>query len=281
MARSIMPEPCPSVQRVDTLPHFAWWVELFWALFFRKAKAFNLLGIDCSVNASVVVLPTIVFAYGGFGWNMVMYLLGMMVSLLLHEIGHAFGGFLVGNPAREICLTGFGGYTILSNLPGATGKDALISVFGPLTNAILVVIVTCVEANLFGLTPLKWFQILFHQVFGNCPSMHFMPESYFIINSFAIFNLYVVMFNLLPAFPLDGGRVVRWFLGIFLCSSTAAVATMFVSRACACIMVVFAVITDIVLDRNPIDFFYLILIAAWVWLGSLAEVWRTERLKEP
>ena len=255
-------------------------MECFLALILRNIKLFSLFGIDCSVNASVVALPVLIFSYGGLGWDMTICLVGVEASMFLHEMGHALGGYLVGNPAREICLTGFGGYTLLSNRPGATGRDAVISILGPLANAMMVLLLMGLETCLFGLTPLKWLRILLLQVFGNSPSMHFLPESYFIINAFAIFNLYVFLFNLLPAFPLDGGRVVRWFLGRFLCPLAAAKVTMFVSRACACLVIVHAIKIDVILDWDPIDLGFLLLVSAWIWLGSLGEVWRTEELYE-
>ena len=107
--------------------------------------------------------------------------------------------------------------------------------------------------------------------------MHFMPDSFSIFNSFAIINMYMLLFNLVPAFPLDGGRCFRVLAERFMPPLTAATVTMFVARVLACAIAIRGVITDLILDRDIFDLGFMIVVAVWIWYGSIAEVWRTEQ----
>lgn len=276
MAILITPMPYTSTKRFELLPFLVQGVESLWALLCWKVRMFTLLGIDFSINASTVALPVFLFACCGLDWTVAIYLLVVVATILIHEIGHAIGGYLVGNPAREIVLIACGGYTIPTEDPGATAGDALMSVFGPLANALTCLLLTILESLLFGGTPGGWLKVLLMEVMGMCPVTDGMPELFDIMAFMAKFNLYVLLFNLIPAFPLDGGRVLRWFSGCFLTPIAAARLTMFVSRACALVIAIQGVIKDVVLDRDFLDLGVLALVVAWIWFGSLAEVWRTE-----
>ncbi len=244
----------------------------------KKARLFDLCGIEFSLNCSAILLPAVLVASCGLDWFSVMLTFGAALSILLHEIGHAIGGHLVGNPAKEIGLIACGGYTILTKVPGATARDALISAFGPLANALVVIALVLLETLIFGLTPWKWACILLYQMLGDGPYMGFMPSFFHVINALAIINTYMLLFNLLPAFPLDGGRVFRCIAGRFLSPLSAASVTMFVARVLACAIAIRGVIIDFVLDRDIFDLFFMILAAVWIWYGSIAEVWRTEQV---
>lgn len=245
-------------------------------LFSKKVRMFELCGIAFFLNWSAIILPAVFVVSCGLDWFTVVLVIGVAFPILVHEIGHAIGGYVVGNPAKEIGLIACGGYTILTRLPGATAKDAIISAFGPLANALVVIAMVFLETLIFGLTPWKWICILIYQMFGDGPNMDFMPSYFHIINTLTIINTYMFLFNLIPAFPLDGGRVLRFIVGQFMAPLPAAKVTMFVSRVCACMVILHAVKTDVVRDWNPFDFCFLILVAAWIWFGSMAEIWRTE-----
>lgn len=246
-------------------------------LFSKKVRMFELCGIEFSLNCSVILLPVMLVASCGLNWFTVILAFGAALSILLHEIGHAIGGHIVGNPATEIGLIACGGYTILTKDPGATAGDALVCAFGPLANALAVLATVIAESCIFGLSPIKWLQILLLQFFGDCPSLHFMPDSFSIFNSFAIINMYMLLFNLVPAFPLDGGRCFRVLAERFMPPLTAATVTMFVARVLACAIAIRGVITDLILDRDIFDLGFMIVVAVWIWYGSIAEVWRTEQ----
>ncbi len=259
------------------LQHAARAMDFLAWLISREIRMFELLGIEFSLNSTAILLPVIIVAYLGLDWRVPILVLGVAASILLHEMGHAIGGYIVGNHAKRIGLIACGGYTLFEEPPGARAKDALISLFGPLTNAMVVIALMLAEARLFGFTALKWFRILLFQVFDDYPSIRFLPDSFFVFNALAMTNIYMFLFNLVPAFPLDGGRCLRVFTGLFLPPRTAANVTMVVARALACAIVVRGVIIDLILDFDIFDMFFMILAAVWIWCGSTAEVWRTEQ----
>ena len=251
-------------------------MEFLGWLFSKKIKLFELCGVELSLNITAILLPAVLVASCGLGWFVVIVVFEIAASILLHEAGHALGGFIVGNPAREIGLIACGGYTRFAKMPGATASDALVCLCGPLANALTVFALILAETCILGLTPLKWLNVLLAQVFWDSPSLYFMPESFHILNTFAMINMYMLLFNLVPAFPLDGGRCFRVLAGRFLPPLSAASLTMIVSRFLACAIVVRGVIIDLILDRDIFDMCFLTLVALWIWWGSLGEVWRTE-----
>jgi Zn-dependent protease/predicted transcriptional regulator len=121
------------------------------------------------------------------------YLLGavstllLFVTVLLHELGHSFTARALGLPVSRITLLIFGGVSKLTTEPPTPRSEFLLSIAGPLTSLLL--------AGLFS---------LLHAVAGTGPSAVSAVLGYL-----ASVNLILALFNLIPAFPLDGGRVLR------------------------------------------------------------------------
>ena len=242
----------------------------------KKIKMFDLFGIEFFLNSSVITIPIILALSGNLSWGVVIYVLGIAVSVLLHEMGHALGGYLIGNPAKEISLIACGGYTIFSRNPGVTAKDAFMSIAGPMANGLVCSLLICIEIALWGGTFGEWAHLLFSQVLGNDLSTDKLPLSFVMMNAIAIVNAYMLVFNLLPAFPLDGGRIFRWFVGCFLSAQKAAFATMLVARMLACLIVGRSIMADLIGDFNPFNLAIMVLISVWIWWGSKTELWRTK-----
>ena len=121
------------------------------------------------------------------------YLLGaistllLFVTVLLHELGHSFTARSLGLPVTRITLLIFGGVSNLTAEPPTPRSEFLLSIAGPLTSLLL--------AGLFS---------LLHAAAGTGPS-----EVGAVLGYLASVNLILALFNLIPAFPLDGGRVLR------------------------------------------------------------------------
>ena len=249
---------------------------LFVTTRFRICRFF---GILLTMSYSVVAVPIILAAYSGLNsrlfFAMLVFCLGIAASILLHELGHALGGYVVGNTAKEICLFICGGYTIFSRNPDVTAKDVVMSFAGPLANGLacgLIIWIECCQWNgSFG----EWAYLLLSQVLGGNISTDELPFSFVMLNSIALVNAYMLVFNMLPAFPLDGGRIFRWFAGCFLPSQKAAFATMLVARILACLLVGWSIMTDLIVEFNPFNFCVIACVAVWIWCGSKAELGRT------
>ena len=259
-------------------------MEILWTILLRfinaRFRIGRLFGVLFTINYSFVAVPIAVAVYC---WPDFRLLYGLMsfcmaiaASILLHELGHALGGYVVGNPAKEICLLICGGYTTFLRNPGVTTKDAVMSLSGPLANGLvcgLIIWIECCQWNgSFG----EWAYLLLSQVLGDNISTDELPFSFVMLNSIALVNAYMLVFNMLPAFPLDGGRVFRWFVGCFLPSQKAAFATMLVARMLACLLVGWSIMTDLIVEFNPFNFCVIALVALWIWYGSKAELWRTK-----
>mgnify|MGYP001820596333 FL=1 len=119
----------------------------------------------------------------------IMAMLGLFASLLLHELAHSVVARRLGVPIRSITLFLFGGVAELEQEPTSARDEFWIAVAGPAMSLCLA----------FGFWTLKHFAI-----FAGSPVAPVELLSYL-----ALVNLVLALFNLIPAFPLDGGRVLR------------------------------------------------------------------------
>ena len=117
--------------------------------------------------------------------------LGLFTSVLIHEIGHALTARRYGVETKEITLWLLGGVAQLTDLPKQRGAEAVVAIAGPLTSAALALIFFA----------LRWLTGWSDAVF-------------FVVNYLALTNVALAVFNLLPALPLDGGRVLRSLLAL-------------------------------------------------------------------
>jgi Zn-dependent protease len=134
--------------------------------------------------------------YSNFVWNVLEYI-ALFGIVLLHEFGHALACRQVGGSAERIVLWPLGGvaYVAPPPRPGATLWSIAA---GPLVNVILAPILVClyVAADRFGLR-------------GSA------PDVYLLLRAICFINLFILAFNLLPIFPLDGGQILRSLLWFF------------------------------------------------------------------
>jgi Zn-dependent protease len=111
--------------------------------------------------------------------------LTFFTCIVLHELGHALVARAVDIPMRGITLFLFGGVAEMEDEPRSAGSEFLMAVAGPVVSAIL--------AGIFWLSS----------------GLVEMPVLALSLRYLAGINLAVLLFNLVPAFPLDGGRVLR------------------------------------------------------------------------
>jgi len=106
---------------------------------------------------------------------------GLFGSVVLHELGHALAARRYGIDTAHITLYPFGGVAAIKDMPRNPGAEFVIALAGPLVNGALFV----------GLTPL-W-----------------LMTGWSWLGYLMIINLGMGLFNLIPAFPMDGGRIFR------------------------------------------------------------------------
>lgn len=157
-------------------------------------KIFRLFGIDVYLHWAwflvFIYFTTRPNEYSNYGWS-ALEILGLFGIVLIHEFGHALACRQVGGTANLIVLWPLGGVAYVSP-PQRPGAQLWSIVAGPLVNVILVPVLTLlahVSAHL------GW------------PENH--PDAAMLIHNLWLINLALLIFNMVPVFPLDGGQILR------------------------------------------------------------------------
>jgi Zn-dependent protease/CBS domain-containing protein len=126
------------------------------------------------------------------------FLIAMFTCVLLHEFGHVIAARRYGIRTPDITLLPIGGLARLERMPREPMQELIVAIAGPAVNVVIGLIL-----------------LMFH---GLVPFDEFMDE--LIRGSFTgrlmVWNFVMVGFNMIPAFPMDGGRVLRAVLAMFL-----------------------------------------------------------------
>lgn len=226
---------------------------------------FKLLGIDVKVHWSfVLILAFGAFLYGSgpAGWLVgglygVLTMLLLFASVTLHEYGHALTARRFGIGTRSILLLPIGGVANLERIPEKPGQEIAIVVAGPLVNVIIALLLTPFVLLLNGGDGAGVFAL--NAVGANIQSPGLLNLLVFLLST----NLLLALFNLLPAFPLDGGRLLRALLAYVQPYPQATQIAVAVGRLLAVSMAIFGIFTGAI---------GLLLIAFFVYVGGSAEL---------
>ena len=164
------------------------------------------------------------------------FLAAVFGSVLLHELGHAVMARRWGVRTRHILLIPLGGIASLEGMPKAPRAELAVALAGPAVNLAIAAVLALVT-NVTGLA-----------LFG-------------LVDGLMWANLSLALFNLIPAFPMDGGRALRALLAQRIGAQAATRLAVRLGRVVAVVMAVLG------LFFNPM----LILIAAFVWFAGAAE----------
>ncbi len=126
----------------------------------------------------------------------------LFVIVILHELGHSFAAQFYGVPVKEIVLLPIGGVARLATIPEAPRKEFVIAIAGPLVNFLLAGLLFLVAIGA-GVTIGNPFDL--EAMLANMASLSLSSMFIYVFVS----NLFLGIFNLIPAFPMDGGRVLR------------------------------------------------------------------------
>ncbi|WNZ63376.1 site-2 protease family protein [Myxococcus sp. MxC21-1] len=218
-------------------------------------------GIPVRVHFSLLlVLPLFAFLFGGafrraaevaevpperLGgspvlWGLVVAV-GLFASVFIHELAHTVYALRRGGTVRSITLMMVGGVSELTEAPPRPRDEALMAAVGPLTSILLAVLL---GGATWLLQEVRSFNLQF---------------AFFYMASL---NLFLGVFNLLPAFPMDGGRIVRASLAGRLGMVRATQVASWLGRGFAVLFGVWAV-----LSFNP----FLAVIAFFIFMGAQGE----------
>ena len=124
----------------------------------------------------------IIFGLTGFGAVLIPY----FVSIVLHELAHGFVAKKCGYSLNKVWILPYGACLSFEEFSFNPNDEIKIAIAGPIMNAILIIVT-----------------VMFWWIF---------PETYSTTYSFVLSNFSIILTNLLPAFPLDGGRILTSFL---------------------------------------------------------------------
>jgi Zn-dependent protease/CBS domain-containing protein len=215
-------------------------------------KVGQLAGIELRIHATFLLL---------LGWVWVSYWIagksieamvagvGFIVALfacvVLHEMGHALAARKFGIQTRDITLLPIGGLARLQRMPEEPRQELWVALAGPSVNVAIAAILAGGLALTHGWAPFSQLSV----VSGS------------LVERLLLANISLVLFNLIPAFPMDGGRVLR---AVLASRMTYARATRIAASTGQALAMVFGFVG---LFTNPM----LLFIGLFVWIGASQE----------
>ncbi len=214
----------------------------------------HLFGSDVRIHVTFLILMAwiglSIYASAGAlaaAWNM-LFVAALFACVLAHEFGHALMARRFGIATPTVTLLPIGGLAQLNRMPEKPADEIAVALAGPAVNVVIWLVLT-----IFFDTGVSMIEI--------AGSEHQMTTADF-VGQLAAINLTLAIFNMLPAFPMDGGRVLRALLTIKLGRARGTEAAAFVGRTMAIGLGLWGLYIT-----NPI----LILVAAFVYFAATAE----------
>jgi stage IV sporulation protein FB len=178
-------------------------------------------------------------------WSSLLFVVLLFLCVLLHEFGHIFTARAFGVPTPYVTLLPIGGVAQLERIPEEPWEEFLIAIAGPAVNVVIAgALIVFAHANLRA-----------------SAAMSIDDMQIPIVDRLAALNLFLALFNLIPAFPMDGGRVLRAALASRIGFVRAT------ERAASIGQITAFVLGFIGLFQNPI----LVFVAVFVYLAAASE----------
>src|SRR5512138_3397763 len=224
-------------------------------------KLFRVKGIDVKVHLTFLLI-LIWAAYrwsGSTGAGLQGALFGIVVTLLLfvsvtlHEFGHSLQAIKYGVRVRDITLMPLGGVSRMDEIPEKPAQELRIALAGPLINFAIAALLAIVGVVLSTQAIVTLPELLASLGQASWEGM---------LAYLTMTNLALGLFNLVPAFPMDGGRVLRALLALKLSYARATSIAAKIGQGLAFLLGLWGFTTGS---------WTLVLIAAFVWMGAESE----------
>lgn len=220
-------------------------------------------GIDIKVHVTFFLI----LALGAFQWAgstpanaLDGALFGVVLMILLffcvtlHELGHSIAAQRFGIKVREIVLLPLGGLALIERNPKKPWQELVVAAAGPIVNVAIAVVLLAIAVPLLGPAALSDPEALARAL--QEPSLSTM------LAWLLLANVGLVLFNLIPAFPLDGGRILRAVLAMGLGQSRATKIAVAVGQVAAIGLAIWAITSGQ---------FLLAAIAFFIFMGASQE----------
>lgn len=220
-------------------------------------KIGRLLGIDVFIHVTFLLLLVFIgLVYGMSAGSLsaaltgVLFFVLLFLCVLLHEFGHALTARRYGIPTKDITLLPIGGVARLERMPEKPAQEFWVALAGPAVNVVIALLLAI------------WMRATGHLSADN----PLAPQAGGLAGKLLTANLFLVLFNLLPAFPMDGGRVLRALLAMRMPYARATAIAAGIGQAMAMLFGLAG------LFGQPM----LLFIALFVWIGAAEEAASTE-----
>lgn len=190
-----------------------------------RLKIGRLFGIDIFLHWTFALVPIVLIFNWRYQlnmeWNMIGAMSGLVgiafVCVVMHEYGHALAARYLGISTRDIMITPIGGLARLERMPRDPKQELFVTFAGPLVNLVLALLVAVVVLALgMKLYPAEDASI----------KEQYLPLVMWL-------NTALFVFNLVPAFPMDGGRILRSLLAMIMSHRNATTIATLVGQAMA------------------------------------------------
>jgi Zn-dependent protease len=192
-------------------------------------KVASVFGIEVRINVSFLFLLGFFwfrfYQVGGVSGAVqgVVYILILFACVTLHEFGHAFAARAFGIQTRDITLYAIGGVARLNRIPEKPWQELIVAIAGPLVNVVIA-------AALFLVT----------NVSSGFQQVELLESPRIaLLDKVAWANVFLILFNLIPAFPMDGGRVLRALLAMVTPYTRATQIAAWIGQGLAIAFVIF------------------------------------------
>jgi Zn-dependent protease/CBS domain-containing protein len=228
----------------------------------NSIKLFSVRGIAIRMHITFpLILVWTALQFGLFargGWIGAVF--GIMVTLLLfaivvlHELGHSIAAQRYNIPVKQIVLLPIGGVAQVARIPEKPSEEFVIAIAGPMVNFILA-IVLAVGALISGV------DLGFDSLASILPQLGSLNLESLFRYVFAS-NLFLALFNLLPAFPMDGGRVLRALMATRMPYARATMVAVAIGQSIAWLLGLWGFLQGGL---------FLIVIAVFIYMGASQE----------
>lgn len=179
-------------------------------------------------------------------WLTVLFM-ALFLCVLLHEYGHALAARRYGVKTRDIVLMPIGGVARLERMPEKPLQEFVVAIAGPMVNVVIAIVITLLIWLLADPTHLELLKAALTQDAGEDviqeSGVHIPQILQFAVN-LAATNVALVLFNMIPAFPMDGGRVFRALLSMRTGRAKATKIAAWLGQAIALLLVMYGLYTN-------------------------------------
>jgi Zn-dependent protease len=213
----------------------------------------SVFGITIRVHALLLVLIAFVLIQAEDLFAAAALITILSAIVLLHELGHSVVAQSFGIRVVDITLWPLGGMARMSQIPESPKVEGLIAVAGPIVNFILAAIAAIVYVA---------------QGWSADEHARVQELAWYMLS----INVLMGLFNLIPAFPMDGGRILRAFLGRSGDWVSATAAAVRIGRLFAGLIAIVGVVGLLFVPGMAGNGLVFLLIAAFVWFTGAQEL---------